>query len=503
MKKTTRTGVIAFIAAMIVCAIFAFFAWGTNWFSSTTRLRKLFGDEAVMAPIAADHGLSKSAVNENNIYLDSEDVPTTVAVKYISAPYINFYGDKGICLYYQYTTTVGLKAKARIGIEPSYETKYEEFEFTNEHCLPYTSSGFDVSGPFNQHYISFTELDSALTKLGWNGTDKITIGVQGCAFNSVVGNYLESSWDKRTFTYFDTSATTNLNGATMTITVPNGVTGCSEYRTMPMDINFSDGASFSQGFNVSRDGCTVSGQTYTVDLTKLTCIDTPTERITVSCSLGNTMSSLPYLFPVPELSFAIAKLANPSNISFGPSGILSWDAVEGAQGYKLFFDDENSEFLTEPYYDFNGKAEGTYNLRIRAVGNVGTSLSRNATPFNVSSNIVQLVTLTYDVNGDTVTKFVPHGKELSDYLYEVKLDGYNFGGWYYDKGYSVAVNSFDKITADTTIYARLAEGEVEAPKTPSWFSQHKWQILIPVFVVVGLGVIALAAFAVKKKKTDK
>ena len=122
-----------------------------------------------------------------------------------------------------------------------------------------------------------------------------------------------------------------------------------------------------------------------------------------------------------------------------------------------------------------------------------------ATAFNANSVITQVVTLTYNIDGDTVSKFVPYGKSVGEYLYDVEADGREFGGWYYDSGFSAAVNSQDKLENDTTIYARLSDKLVtERPLT--WWERNMWYVLAPCIAVGVLVIITSIAVSLKKKK---
>ena len=506
MRKSTMTGVIIFLICAVIAGLFAFFAWATDWFSSSARLRKMFSDEpAPVTPAASEivnHGLSKSAVNDNNIYLDSDDVATTVAVNYASAPFVAA-DSSGLYVFYQYATNVGPQCEVRIGLKQTMEEDYKSFVFNNDIRYPYIQN--HTNEKTNKHYISIAQLQEIADELDWDGEEKLFISTRGLAFSTVGPSItcLDSSWSFHDFEFITDPAVMSLSGATLTIQIPDGVY-CS-YPNFFMDIVFSDGESFEQYFYDGKDGCTISGNTYTVDLTKLTCINTPTDCITVSAFLGGGTLAMNYVFPMNTLSFSIQKLANPTNIHYDQSGILTWDEIEGAHGYRVFFDDTTSEFVQEPQYDFNGMKSGTYNIRIRAIGNVGEELAKSArmTAFNASANIQQIVALTYDIDGDTVTKFVPYGKSLSDYLYEVELDGRQFGGWYYDKGFSSRVLPEDTADKDMTIYARLSSVQV-IERQLTWFERHKWQVLIPCFVVGGLVLIGIFAGAiVKKKKSGK
>lgn len=215
---------------------------------------------------------------------------------------------------------------------------------------------------------------------------------------------------------------------------------------------------------------------------------------------GDEWDVLGYVEPI---HFSITKLAAPSNIRI-QDGNLTWSGVSGAEGYSVFCGTENFT-VTETSIalsKFTNLVDGENTFRVRALGNVGTSLAKmgKATAFNASSVITQVVTLTYNIDGDTVTKFVPFGKSVGDYLYNVTVDGREFGGWYYDSGYSSAVNSQDKLENDTTIYARLSDKPVtERPLT--WWERNMWFVLAPCIAVAGLALVIGIALSIKKKKS--
>ncbi len=209
------------------------------------------------------------------------------------------------------------------------------------------------------------------------------------------------------------------------------------------------------------------------------------------------------LCPEYEINFSITKLAAPTNLRLDGNE-LAWDAVDGAEGY--LFSCSGSQMsgktVTEPKIHLDDLKPDEYTFRVRALGNVGTNLARmgKATAFNANSVITQVVTLTYNIDGDTVTKFVPLGKSVGDYLYDVTVDGREFGGWYYDSGFSSAVNSRDKLENDTTIYARLSDKLVtERPLT--WWERNMWYVLAPCIAVVVLALLVGVGIAIKKRKS--
>lgn len=210
-----------------------------------------------------------------------------------------------------------------------------------------------------------------------------------------------------------------------------------------------------------------------------------------------------------DFAFSVTKLDSPKNLSY-KSGILSWDSVAGACGYAVF---DNDIYITsntsDTSIDVSDVSAGEHTFRVRALGNVGKSLYESQAAsvmtasmlnaYNANSNIVQLALLTYEINGDTITKFVPVGSKISGYIYDVNVPNKEFGGWYYDSGFSRKVESTDTIDGDIVIYARLTDMKVtERPLT--WWEQHMWQVLIPIFVLVGVGIVTAVVVGIRKRK---
>lgn len=216
-----------------------------------------------------------------------------------------------------------------------------------------------------------------------------------------------------------------------------------------------------------------------------------------------------YIFmstPLPNFNFEVSLLPEPTNIKLNVN-VLSWDEVPGNNGYYVSYSkdggSETSLTVKNTSYKFSLDA-GNYTFRIRALGNLGSALAQSSSEtvllsaYNASTVITQLVIINLNVDGDIITKLVPYGSIFSDYLYEVNIPNKEFGGWFYDTGFSSAVNSTDIINRDITIYARLSDVKVtERPLT--WWELHRWQVIIPaiVFCVV-LGVFTLFVFLRKK-----
>lgn len=258
-------------------------------------------------------------------------------------------------------------------------------------------------------------------------------------------------------------------------------------------------------YEMNTDVVTRIDNTYTIDLAALSF----SGELHDCC----TILALPYMKYgdsiyevcgyIEPIHFSITKLAAPSNIRI-QDGNLTWSGVSGAEGYSVFCGKENFT-VTETSIalsEFSELADGDNIFRVRALGNVGASLAKSgkATAFNASSVITQVVMLTYNVDGDTVSKFVPYGKSVGEYLYDVEADGREFGGWYYDSGYSSAVNSQDKLENDTTIYARLSDKPV-TERQLTWWERNMWYVLAPCIAVAGLALVIGIVLSIKKKKS--
>lgn len=210
-----------------------------------------------------------------------------------------------------------------------------------------------------------------------------------------------------------------------------------------------------------------------------------------------------------DFTFGVTKLESPKNLTY-QSGTLSWDSVAGACGYAVF---DNDIYITsntsDTSIDVSDVSAGEHTFRVRALGNVGKSLYESQAAnvmtasmlnaYNANSNIVQLALLTYEINGETITKFVPVGSKISGYIYDVNVPKKEFGGWYYDSGFSRKVESTDTIDGDVVIYARLTDIKV-TERPLSWWDIHKWQVLIPIFVLVGIGIVTAVVVGIRKRK---
>lgn len=252
---------------------------------------------------------------------------------------------------------------------------------------------------------------------------------------------------------------------------------------------------------------------YTIDLTQLSfandlhpdgCTIVATPYVYSKSELLGMHKSYVSEYFVDPIYFVIDRLATPSNIQFDENGNLTWNEVAGANGYAVFVGDDTETVETNSY-DMKKYPSGEYTVRIRALGNVGQVLAASETgvmtlsAYNASNNITQMVALTYAVDGDKITKLVPRGKAVKDYLYDVDIDGREFGGWFYDSGYTTPVTDTDVLEKDTAIYARLSDRQVtERPLT--WWEKNMWYILIPCIILVGVLIITVIAAIIQNKR---
>lgn len=386
----------------------------------------------------------------------------------------------------------------------------------------YTTTSNGVPKKSNVFTITFADMKT----LGLHNGDLFNVVLK----NIGSGSYTDSDEVTRKFMYFDdlqyTFAEARITFSE--VSIPSGYN--IQYRFAATNHIVTNGSTYADvyGMTASTSGnyTTFSGNynnqilssgsnaefsynatkhAYEIDLTKCSFVETLCDNCAVYTWLYITDSNssvITAFLNMPVFHFAISKLATPTNIRVEDCA-LKWDTVEGACGYGVYMDDNNLGIVTEAELDLNDIEfeSGTHTFRVRALGNVSNTLmaSRTMTAFNASNHITQLVALSFNVDGEVITKLVEGGKALSTYLYDVQVEGKVFGGWYYDDGYSVPVYGSDKLDKDVTIYARLSDVQV-TERQLTWWELHKWQVLIPCFVVGGLIVLAAVAVTVKKKK---
>lgn len=281
----------------------------------------------------------------------------------------------------------------------------------------------------------------------------------------------------------------------------------------------------SNGVKLTNSNCNEkhTGAEFSIDLSKLFFVEkflgvcqvkfSPYSAIHYSKYYGTTednTSVFSVLSPYEDVTvnFEIGRLATPTNLVC-ENYLLTWDAVPGATGYAVF-EGDRTWTLDADTTSFNIKTALTekadYTFRIRALGNVGKQFAEGSgavatvSAFNAAANITQLVSVTYKVEDESFVKFVPFDAVLTDYLYDVEVPGKVFSGWYYDSGFSRPVEDADKLSADTTVYARLTDKPIEKNKAvDSWWSRNMWYVIVPCAVVLVCGIYA-AVLVIRKKR---
>lgn len=89
-----------------------------------------------------------------------------------------------------------------------------------------------------------------------------------------------------------------------------------------------------------------------------------------------------------------------------------------------------------------------------------TAITENVSLF-ASNEFAIYAGLTYNIDGVETTDLLDYNASMSGLRVPTK-EGYKFEGWYYDSGFSKAVSDTDKLTSNTTVYAKF-----EAVTTPS------------------------------------
>lgn len=505
MTRTTRRTVCFITALFVIAAVVVFFAWATSgfknwnaatWFGNGSKQTEQVKDkdkpensDETDKPVTA----STIAANAGLTYDSEFSQSATAVVKQYAPPEVEFLADK-----------IVITCSGDHGGCVKYS--YGPFNASDTGNSQLGTTGIPA---YTEYSITYDELRS---KCGTGGK-RLTF------VNFGEGDYKSSkSVSKSVYIMPDgyTSSEMTLTGTNVKIPLPNIDLSSSDEFYYDVKIASVDGASndlFSSNSTESNPLFTVvsnADEKYVdVDLTKLSFVNELHPECVVSVQLK--WHSGPYTlvayYTVPDISFGITQLAAPKNITYS-DGTLSWSGVTGAQGYAVFDGDTVLKTTTQTsiYIIDDNISVGTHTLRVRALGNVGMYLANETalsklTPYNAAANIVQYVALTLSIDGDNITKLVPQGSTVGDYLYDVEVPNKEFGGWFYDSGFSVEAKVSDVLDKDTTIYARLSDVKVtERKPTKSWWDKYKWYVLIPCFVIAAVGIVVAGVFATKKKK---
>lgn len=451
---------------------------------------------------------------------DSEETVTTFAVSRAAAPIV--------CIEYPSNTLLSSTASCGTRVSISVKDPHVGVVYTSgtvniwvyAHVIsgPPVSLGqytFTVTSENQTYYLEADELDILFQKAKTNNYNAIQISAQ---LTGVAGysNSLSSS----NYIVYDLSnhdVDFEYSGSIVTIPLNADLLAKNAYSVyVETKGTTTDTVACKNLYNSSQNKGTaisVEDNSFVIDLSKVsfwnnTSANQTYIRLTVSTqALGvNAFYGTSWLYSY----FEISKLPAPTNLTYN-AGTLTWDAVAAANRYGVFWTDsdgiEQHIVVTEPTYtfDLNELGEGDYTVRVRALGNIGEHIAdgeistMRLTAYNASTTVTQLVALTYSVNGENIVKFVPYGKNVVDYCYTVSIPNKEFGGWYYDSGYSRKVEKSDVLSGDTTIYARLSDKKVTERKL-TWWEQHRWQVFGPIIAFVTVGIIVGVVVGIRKKK---
>ena len=105
------------------------------------------------------------------------------------------------------------------------------------------------------------------------------------------------------------------------------------------------------------------------------------------------------------------------------------------------------------------------------------------------------VQLSRNVKGTVTTEM----RAVNTYLNNLPtptLNGYDFVGWFFDSAFTRRVNSTDRLTSNTTIYARFMPTVVDEGSIWDWLT---WVLIGVGILLVGLVVLALVKYLRKKR----
>lgn len=549
MRKSAKDLIMSLIVLFSIIALIGFLGWATNGFKSLDRFKQWFG----LAQTAIDkftdsdkESIAVKAPYNNGVILDSDDAELTVDVVYCDPPVISFsYMTDYVSVYmytYNYSVPNQVKGNAcQIDVIPFRIMGVEsEPDYAKRKTLTvFSYGGFTGTHPtqsINTYEIRQSDIRRLFPE---QFTDGCGNEFMICAKSLSYGNYYESKEVSLCVYISASDPTVEFDGTTVKIskisvdTLPawfpidaeeyffnsirlNVGNFYSGSWFAPCDHNFSKPSLGGSNNHVYDSPAFTEDENYVYcDLTKLSFVSTVGQysiyfehNINAVVSPGSTGGGAYWFNNVNVLrdyklySFEITKLPTPTNITF-ENKLLSWDYEDSSVEFAVFDGNNLLGNVNETAYDLSNYqlTEGEHIFRIRALGNVGSKLADTAeiTPFNASSNIRQLVALTYYIGDESLTKLVPYGKNIGDYLYDVVVDGKIFGGWYKDPGYSIAVEPTSKLIGDVSVYARLSDAET-TDRPLSWWEKNMWYIIGPIIGIVIISIIVVAIKVARDRK---
>ncbi|MBD5131345.1 MAG: InlB B-repeat-containing protein [Clostridiales bacterium] len=512
MTRTNRKLVAFIIAVTFLLAALGALAWATSGFENWNAAEWFGGwGQGISAPVEVEDTAARvrtsSTEVDHEIITDSPDGSTMFATTKLPTPSLTaFYATDKLSV--QLSKSSFAVGTVNVFLDPSGGNHYTLASFTEK--------DFTLDG---STYYAYIPLSTIREKLNTLNTSYGTI----YARNVNKDGYVDSNDSTDLVISNVSEITTEFTNTTYKVKCAEDFYNGGYYQLNVCSSDRIGGAGSSMVFGDSI--LNLKGASYVTYADGYISVDLLSLSGTITTSLDRYYISFAYDFYKPSTetkkvsaftrtfwnfnTFSVTHLPAPTNFTYN-AGTLTWDSVDGATKYGVFWTEKGSEkkaFVdtTSYTFDINALGEGEHTVRVRALGNLGeTAMTEGRTAmisaYNAANIITQVVALTYNVDGDVVTKFVPYGSNVKDYLYDVELDGREFGGWYYDSGFSSKVQDTDVISGDMTIYARLSDKAVEERPT-SWWGLNKWKVLIPCFVFGGLLIIGgIAAVIVKKKK---
>ena len=116
---------------------------------------------------------------------------------------------------------------------------------------------------------------------------------------------------------------------------------------------------------------------------------------------------IPAAFEIDTTPPAIPGIPTTASPTNNPDPVWAWGAVEGAVQYHVFEDEVDKGFVTEPTYTSADLAEGTHNLQVTALDDLGNESARSATGHVVidltAPAVPEMLPLAPFTNADAVT----------------------------------------------------------------------------------------------------
>ncbi len=288
--------------------------------------------------------------------------------------------------------------------------------------------------------------------------------------------------------YFDREFTRPYDGSKITA----NTSLFAKYDAIVYNIMYEVGSSAEVSGNTSY---TVEDETYTLPVASKTGYNFVGWYDNASCS-GNAITEIPKGSTGDKTFYAKFEIQH-FTVTFYVDGdvFLEMDVVYGTRLVNFYV--VNPETMTAVALSLTEDMNTSFDYSSEIVDNVALFADKE---------FLIYVGLTYNIDGVETMDLLDYNSSMSSLRVPAAKEGFKFEGWYYDSDFKTAVSDADKLTRNTTVYAKFKT--VSTPNTIKEKIAFCWSKIVEFlaqwwwFFAIGGGVILVCvavAIFVKKK----